>query len=67
MSVARVDQFKIRKPKLLLVNTHGPCQNAVVKLQRVKFSVDLVHSNIFWYQPLQCKRVCVFALGFEEV
>ncbi len=34
-----VDQFaKSAKPKLLLVNTHDPCQNAIVRSQRVKFS-----------------------------
>ncbi len=35
---ARVDQFttiKSAKPKLLLVNTHDPFQNAIVRSQRV--------------------------------
>ena len=35
-----VDQFttiKSTKPKLLLVNTHDPCQNAIIRSQRVKF------------------------------
>ena len=38
-----VDQFatiKSTKPKLLLVNTHDPCQNAIVRSQRVNFSAD---------------------------
>ncbi len=44
---AWVDQFefvvlnKIAKPKLLLVNTHDPCQNAIVRSQKVNFSADL--------------------------
>ncbi len=42
---AMVDQFA--KPKLLLVNTHDPCQNAIVRSQRVKFSADLTHSQRF--------------------
>ena len=40
---ARVDQFALitsAKPKLLLVNTHDPCQNAIVRSQRVKFFAD---------------------------
>ncbi len=48
---ARVDQFatiKSAKPKLLLVNTHDPCQNAIVRSQRVKFSADLAHSQRFF-------------------
>ena len=47
---ARVDQFatiKSAKPKLLLVNTHDPCQNAIVRSQRVNFSADLAHSQRF--------------------
>ena len=47
---AMVDQFatiKSAKPKLLLVNTHDPCQNAIVRSQRVKFSADLAHSQRF--------------------
>ena len=38
---AMVDQFatiKSAKPKLLLVNTHDPCQNTIVRSQRVTFS-----------------------------
>ena len=38
VNFARVDQFasmKSAKPKLLLVNTHDPCQNAIVRSQRV--------------------------------
>ena len=27
-----------------LVNTHDPCQNAIVRSQKVKFSADLAHS-----------------------
>ena len=45
---ARVDQFatiKSTKPKLLLVNTHDPFQNAIVRSQRVNFSADLAHSQ----------------------
>ncbi len=45
---AMVDQFatiKSAKPKLLLVNTHDPCQNAIVRSQRVKFAADLVRSQ----------------------
>ncbi len=40
---------KSAKPKLLLhvVNTHDPCQNAIVRSQRVKFSTDLAHSQRF--------------------
>ncbi len=37
---AMVNQFptiKSAKSKLLLVNTHDPCQNAIVRLQRVNF------------------------------
>ncbi len=48
---ARVVQFatiKSTKPKLLLVNTHDPCQNAIVRSQRVKFSADLAHSQRFF-------------------
>ncbi len=48
---ARVDQFttiKSAKPKLLLVNTHDPFQNAIVRSQRVKFSADLAHSQRFF-------------------
>ncbi len=48
---AMVDQFatlKSAKPKLLLVNTHDPCQNAIVRSQRVKFSADLAHSQRFF-------------------
>ncbi len=44
---AMLDQFatiKSAKPKLLLVNTHDPCQNAIVRSQRVKFSADLAQS-----------------------
>ncbi len=33
---------QIAKPKL--VNTHDPCQNAIVISQKVKFSADLAHS-----------------------
>ena len=47
---AMVDQFatiKSAKPKLLLVNTHDPCQNAIVRSQRIKFSADLAHSQKF--------------------
>ena len=32
-----VDQFATIK---LLVNTHGPCQNGIVRLQKVKFSAS---------------------------
>ncbi len=48
---AMVDQFatiKSAKPKLLLVNTHDLCQNAIVRSQRVKFSADLAHSQRFF-------------------
>ena len=48
---ARVDQFatiKSAKPKLLLINTHDPCQNAIVRSQRVNFSADLAHSQRFF-------------------
>ena len=48
---ARVDQFatiKSAKPKLLLVNTHDPFQNAIVRSQKVKFSADLAHSQKFF-------------------
>ncbi len=48
---AMVDQFatiKSAKPKLLLVNTHDPCQNAIVKSQRVTFFADLAHSQMFF-------------------
>ena len=41
----RVDQFTTT---LLLVNTHDPCQNAIVRSQRVKFSADLAHSQKFF-------------------
>ena len=47
---AMVDQFatiKSIKPKLLLVNTHDPFQNTIVRSQRVKFSADLAHSQRF--------------------
>ena len=47
---AMVDQFatiKSAKPKLLLVNTHNPCQDAIVRSQRIKFSADLAHSQRF--------------------
>ncbi len=47
---AMVDQFatiKSAKPKLLLVNTHDPCQNTIVRSQRIKFSTDLAHSQKF--------------------
>ena len=52
---ARVDQFatiKSAKPKLVLVNTHDPCQNAIVRSQRVKFSADLAHSQRFFTRKL---------------
>ena len=42
---AMVDQFatlKSAKPKLLLVNTHDPCQNAIVRSQRVKFLQNIL-------------------------
>ena len=45
---AMVDQFatiKSAKPK---VNTHYPCQNTIVSLQRVNFSADLAHSQWFF-------------------
>ena len=48
---ANFDQFatiKSAKPKLLLVNTHDPCQNAIVRSQRVKFPADLAHSQRFF-------------------
>ncbi len=55
---AIVDQFatiKFAKPKLLLVNTHDPCQNAIVRSQRVKFSADLAHSqNILVIRYVTC-------------
>ena len=45
---ARVDQFAtIKSAKLLLVNTHDPCQNTIVRSQRVNFSADLAHSQGF--------------------
>ncbi len=47
---AMVDQFatiKSIKPKLLLVNTHDPFQNTIVRSQRVKFSADLAHLQRF--------------------
>ena len=43
---ARDDQFatiKIAKPKLLLVNAHDPCQNAIVRSQRVL--IWLIHKG----------------------
>ncbi len=39
---------KIAKPKLVLVNTHDPCQNAIVRSQRVKCSADLAHLQMFF-------------------
>ena len=48
---ARVDQFariKSAKPKLLLVNTHDPCQNTIARSQRVKFSADVAHLQRFF-------------------
>ena len=35
-------------PQNLLVNTNNPCQNAIVRSQRVKFSADLAHSQKFF-------------------
>ena len=32
--------FARAKLKLVLVNTHDPCQNAIVRSQRVNFSAD---------------------------
>ena len=55
VNFARVDQFatiKSAKPKLLLVNTHYPCQNAIVRSQRVKFSADLAHSQRFFISKI---------------
>ena len=52
---AMVDQFatiKPAKPKLLLVNTHDPCQNAIVRSQKVKFSADLAHSQRFFTRKI---------------
>ena len=43
---AMVDQFA--KPKLLLVNTHNPCQNAIFRSKMVKFSADLAHLQRFF-------------------
>ena len=52
---ANFDQFatiKSAKPKLLLVNTHDPCQNAIVRLQRVKFSAHSAHSQRFFTRKI---------------
>ncbi len=35
-----------------LVNTHDPCQNAIVRSQRVKFSADLAHSQRFFTRKI---------------
>ncbi len=43
---------KIAKPKLLLVNTHDPYQNAIVRSQRVNFSADLAHSQRFFTRKI---------------
>ena len=46
MWTSRVDQFAIIKSqnlKLLLVNTHDPYHNAIVRSQRVKFSAAWAH------------------------
>ncbi len=59
---AMLDQFatiKFAKPKLLLVNTHDPCQNAIVRSQRVNFSADLAHSAKVFRQ----KNILVIRYG----
>ncbi len=46
---AMVDQFAtIKSAKPTIVNTHDPCQNPIVRSQRVKFSADLAHSQSFF-------------------
>ena len=50
---AMVDQFATIKPaKPKLVNTHNPCQNAIVRSQKVKFSADLAHSQRFFTRKI---------------
>ena len=49
---ANFDQFatiKSAKPKLLIVNTHDPCQNAIVacRSQKVNIYPDLAHHKGF--------------------
>ena len=48
----RVDQFPTIKSALLLVNAHDPCQNAIVRSQRVNFSADLAHSQRFFTRKI---------------
>ena len=43
-------KIKIEKLKLVLVNTHDPCQNAIVRLQRVSFFPFLAQ---FFYRKMQ--------------
>ena len=46
--LVRVDQFAtIKSQNLTIVNTHDPCQNAIVRSQRVNFSADLAHLQRF--------------------
>ncbi len=56
MNFARVDQFaivKLQNLKLLLVNTHDPYQNAIVRSQRAKCASE-VYGSVF-----VCLYVCV--------
>ena len=62
---AMVDSFatiKSAKPKLLLVNTHDPCQNAIDRSQRVNISADLAHSQKFFIRKYSIYTVYIHAL-----